>query len=949
MNNLSQNIDKQLVLINSILEWSKKYKKESFNNQRFKDFRRVAKKIKNSISNRCSVAAYGESQVGKSYLMSSLLSSSTTPFVITDGDKEYSFIDKINSSGGNNAKIESTGLITRFTTECKNEKMRNYVKVQNLSIVDILMLIVDSYYNDIKINLKTSLSSSDINKSLINLQKSWNKQIPSQTVIEEDDIREIEDYIKDVIGNNASSLLSSDFFNVIAENIKYISIESWDEVFSLMWNRNELMSRLFISLLNEYRKISFIQEIYVPFSAVIRDNGTILKVQWLDLICGKKSDDPEGFPIMTTEIYGSDENLLASDFSKSFLSAIAAEVTFILPSTIAQERGFLDKIDLLDFPGARPRLGDEKREAELKYAEDMPEILRRGKVAYLFNKYTRDRLIGSVLACFHNDQKGASIGNSLTSWIEKEIGATPELRARNIKNIGRSPLFIVATKFNKDLSRHKDDKEGALTNHWSRFNVTLPEAMSSCRWFNDWVSQNDNLKPFKHIFPLRDFFWSGIGPDKSYLFDGYSDGSNSPKSAEKGQHQQEGFPNYFEELKRSFVTEESVIRCFENPEETWEDVATVNNDGSKAIIRAITEISDKLHSAREKHYLEELNEIKASMHKLLSVYYEPEDDASKNNKVKSITSKIRASLLLSIAKKPEIFGKIIDNLMIEPEEFRKIARNIIILQTETPRDYSDINFLRAHIGINPNDDESVNLQKIYKHFSGLTKEDIEEEFAKQNCSIEDVISNDHEFCATVSDVITKHILKCWGEHLNNSVQLLGDYISYPEEVIVTFQNLVKKLKIKQQLTDRFSKYETMFNVNERLNAIADYAALELNNFVSNVGRKYMTEEHIKEISEKARICEINVDLSKQGIQLSHDKQTIEGALKALDDSVDIMRQPRFNESDMLTLRKLPLWDNFQRWQNLLLIGMILSSGISTKNPEENRSIKELLDQINSLY
>jgi hypothetical protein len=93
-----------------------------------------------------------ESQVGKSYLMSSLLSSPEAPFVITNAEKSFSFIDDINPSGGNNAKVESTGVITRFTLQKDNNLMKDYVKILNLSVVDIILLLTDSYYNDIKIN-----------------------------------------------------------------------------------------------------------------------------------------------------------------------------------------------------------------------------------------------------------------------------------------------------------------------------------------------------------------------------------------------------------------------------------------------------------------------------------------------------------------------------------------------------------------------------------------------------------------------------------------------------------------------------------------------------------------------------------------------------------------------------------------------------------------------------
>jgi hypothetical protein len=110
----------------------------------------------------------------------------------------------------------------------------------------------------------------------------------------------------------------------------------------------------------------------------------------------------------------------------------------------------------------------------------------------------------------------------------------------------------------------------------------------------------------------------------------------------------------------------------------------------------------------------------------------------------------------------------------------------------------------------------------------------------------------------------------------------------------------------------------------------------------------MSSEHLQEIKDKATHCGITVDLSSQGIEPVRKRQTLTDALLALDKSTDIMRKPAYSDSDMETLRRLPLWDNFQRWQNLLLVGMILSSGVSTKDPVENNAVKELIDKANSL-
>ena len=125
--------------------------------------------------------------------------------------------------------------------------------------------------------------------------------------------------------------------------------------------------------------------------------------------------------------------------------------------------------------------------------------------------------------------------------------------------------------------------------------------------------------------------------------------------------------------------------------------ATINNDGSKAIIRNLDSIADFLDEARRKKYLLELQDIKREMYKALSVYFEPEEDEAKNQKVKQIASDIKRSLSFSVGSNPEIFGRIIDTLMVPVGDLRDIAYDIIICHSDEPKDFNMVNFIRKRM------------------------------------------------------------------------------------------------------------------------------------------------------------------------------------------------------------------------------------------------------------
>lgn len=935
-----QDIDNHINIINDSLAWAKEYGKESFPTEQFREYRRKLSKIRKALIVKCSAAAYGESQVGKSYLMSSLLSSSEHPFVIENNGREYSFIDELNPSGGNNAKIESTGVITRFTLKKGDHSVNNHIRILNLSVVDIILLLADSYYNDIKINLDTTLSFDAINRELDKVSALWQGKKVQHNIISEDDIRDINDYIKDVIGNNAAAIYQSNFCKTIAPVIQYVSYDKWIDIFSLLWNKNPELNRLFATLINAYKKLDFQQEVYVPFEAVLRTRGTLLKIEWLDTVCGVQTDT--GTDDVYTDVYDVNGHLLSSNFSKGELSALIAELTFELPEVIAQDRKFLKDMDLLDFPGARSR--EKYKEKEI--ATVLPKMLRRGKVAYLFNKYSRSLQISSVLFCHHNDQKSEpTIGETINNWIEENIGINPEERAKMLRvTNGIAPLFFVATKFNIDLERTKTDKADnyeTLDKHWNRFDTVFPEIIKPNTWLDEWtVTSNGKIVPFRNIYPLRDFFWSG----KNGLFDGYSDGV--AKSPEISVHTNIDYPDYLDRLKDSFLRHKFVRTHFSDPVTTWSEVATLNNDGSKAIIRDLDSIAGVLDRARRERYLAQLEALKKELLSALQVFYEPEDTEAKNKKVRLIAGDIRRSLLQTVARDPAVFGRILDSLMVNPEVLRNIAYDIIVCHTDTPKDFSAVNFIRASAGIDISDNKKSNIQKLLTYYILETEDDLIEYLKTQGLELDDVIAKETITLSSIGDVITKHIVDYWVEHLNETAKMIIKSLPHADEVVFMLVNLFNKLEVRRSLSNKITRYTEIFAENEQPNAIGDYAALTLNNFVSTVGRQYMSDDEIGELRVKADNCRLPVDFSPAGWNKVRKSQPLIDTLKVFDESATIVNQGRI---DISVLRQLPFWNNYQRWENFVIIGLIYSSDISHCDPVCNEKVKDLIERSQPLY
>ena len=141
------NIQQQIENIRQALEWIKVNEPQDYDRQflNFVEERRKLRKVMQAQSFNPAAAAYGESQKGKSYLMSNLLQKDGAPFMLNYGDKAYDFIYEINPIGNG---AEATGVVTRFTSFQRNGELfseEHPVAMRTLTVADIIMILSDGY------------------------------------------------------------------------------------------------------------------------------------------------------------------------------------------------------------------------------------------------------------------------------------------------------------------------------------------------------------------------------------------------------------------------------------------------------------------------------------------------------------------------------------------------------------------------------------------------------------------------------------------------------------------------------------------------------------------------------------------------------------------------------------------------------------------------------------
>ena len=167
---MEKNIQKQLEILKKSNVWIKTSLEGNKAKEAYRSLvncRRKLNKKKFAIEGNPAAAMYGESQAGKSYLVSALLSESGKPFVVFDGEgNEFDFKNQINPRGN---EMESTSVVTRFSAKYKWINQNYPVIAKLLSPTDLILVICEAYYNNLKVNkplsfeeLKEKINSFEI-------------------------------------------------------------------------------------------------------------------------------------------------------------------------------------------------------------------------------------------------------------------------------------------------------------------------------------------------------------------------------------------------------------------------------------------------------------------------------------------------------------------------------------------------------------------------------------------------------------------------------------------------------------------------------------------------------------------------------------------------------------------------------------------------------------------
>ena len=960
---LIQNVTNQISSINNFISWADSHLQQSRREETFKklvNVRRQLKRLRFSLESNPAIAAFGESQKGKSYVISSLLARKGQQFMVNDPmtGKTYNFVEQLNPI---TRDTEATGVATRFTKSYEVPNERYPIMVKVLSIADMLQILCDTAYNDVKSH--SVIDREDIDEFMIAQERRYKGSPKVQEVLDEDDIMNVREYVEEHVGiTKAKELLDSRFFDVLARIIPHVQPREWPQLISKLWYDNSDITSLFIRMLQGYETLGFSKKVYIPISALLNTTTTLMSSLCLQKLDVASPTTGNVDPNMGTDLLTEDKKVVGG-FSKSVLSSIAAEVVFQIPEeTIAEEliyntegilddgnrqrllskgwnkkvsKEFLNTVDIFDFPGARAAL--ELQEEQIKI-ELNNKMMLRGKVRYLFNKYSDERLINVLMLCHDHMQNGPTVMPGLVEqWVKQNMGASVRERTAFLDKSIVSPLFIIATKFNMDMSHSvQSGGDDQIEKRWEdRYQKVLYEQVlqaDSLSWFKNWTERGS----VKNTYLLRDYKWSGINGNR--LFEGFETSGVETTEIDTVFHQQ---------LRQSFVTSPYVNTFFEDPELAWDAAATMNNDGATRIIENLGIVAANAKESRLYKYISEVKGLHAQTLQLMVEYYHDENDENVLQKAISRSGAIVAEFDVVCGKDNYFFGRMIQNLQVSEnyvfDFYYNQLNNTKMIVERDMKEY-DLILSRCHGRISASNSYEDNLEILRQEYHYPTVLDCKEFFENvKGISLEKLFECNFRQKSN-SEQLAEGIVAKWIEDVKAQKNLkfyeaVGCNTLTVLDMIENIKAVVDTTNLTGIIAKTISPFVDAINVpHQILDMIADTTAEIINEFVVTFGYNYYSPE---------KISDLKLINEKNNLHLSFDYGMTDKVPMSNDELSDLFDDIRPTEENTM-LTSLPSFINYNKWIDLLLISFIASYNVPNYDVEANRQLGILLNAYKEL-
>lgn len=574
------------------------------------DLRNLAQAADTVVDTPTTVGVFGGSQVGKSYLVSTLASGGKGKEIKTNWDNvSIDFMSHLNPRG----EEESTGIVTRFTKADIKTPTGFPAKARIFNEVEVVKCLSSSFFLDILYD-KDYMDEHDKFFKDENAQKEFFKELSQDKYLLKEDSTE-KNYVTsaDIVdlaifvqeNSNKSVLNSMDntsyFWTETRHIIEKINLEGRAKLYGKLWSYLPVFENLFSIISKDLLNLKGKSVLYLPLDAFVNkvndeylqlDGGTIVDIRAVKKIFEVGENQ--------IEVALDDEKNEIAKISFATLTFLTCELVFKIDNAEST-----NNFDVLDFPGARERLdnnisdwlGENKIGKEDIEGKSAFEFLKRGKVAYLIKKYIKQRAIDVLLICYDYSAPNQEVKEPsiiVDQWLTTNVDLNTLKSGKR-----KAPTAVVFTKTDAAI-------EKSLSSDVKTSNPFASRLTNACKRFTpahkDEYLGGDN---FNQMFLVRK---PNFKNPKIKLF------TTDENWVETGINQETGLSNYYstakeiiDNFKAAIVADKEHAKCLfgynENDgvnSDVLDYVFTPNDGGIGYLVEFITNNFNDFKDNKEK-------------------------------------------------------------------------------------------------------------------------------------------------------------------------------------------------------------------------------------------------------------------------------------------------------------------------------------------------------------
>ncbi|MBI6549580.1 putative virulence factor [Xenorhabdus lircayensis] len=535
--------------------------------------RNTAQRLATAATRPMTIGFFGLSQAGKSYLISSLAAGKNGRLETQMGHHQLDFIEHINPPGGGK---EATGLVTRFSRHASQSNPDWPIELQLFNEAEIAKILANAFIHDFnQEKIDWRYDEKRINALLASLNgQRQSRKVPGMT---EDAVVALWDYLVRH-AEKSQSKMALQYWPMAVELAPWLSIDDRAQLFGELWGNIREFSDVYRRFAHTLQRLGGAGVVRAPLSVLVTEqNGrlvqtnSIMNVDMLERL--NKSND------VLVEVCPELEKGLSAPVSLSLAELTALTVELHVPLLSSTRERLFEDVDLLDFPGYRGRLGVEslnyfQNAAESEDSNPLAQLILRGKVAYLFERYTLNQEMNVLVVCTPSNEQSnvKDVGSVLDEWIRYTQGADAATRARR-----PSGLVWAITKLDLRITQELNKSEDMLREVWGQggmVKITMTERFGHFPWMQEWQPGS----AFNNTFLVRK-------PRQATPF------IMMQADSEVEFNQQTALKLAL--MKKTFLEDAAIQRHIASPEEAWDAMLQLDDGGMRRLADYLGNVSQR--------------------------------------------------------------------------------------------------------------------------------------------------------------------------------------------------------------------------------------------------------------------------------------------------------------------------------------------------------------------